>query len=91
MVNTHMLVGTVYERMGLSKAPKAIASKPLLSFILESLGHIPKEDESFVYERLEITPKAFENGRVIQVVIHILDDEDIEKLESYQIGEEVLV
>ena len=55
MVNTHMLVGTVYERMGLQKAPRAIALKPILSFILESLGHIPKEEESFVYENLEIT------------------------------------
>ena len=91
MVNTHMLVGTAYERMGLTKAPKAIASKPLLSFILESLGHLPREEESFVYENLEITPKTFENGRVIEVIIHILDDEDIEKMMSSEVGEEVRV
>lgn len=91
MVNTHMLVGTAYERMGLTKAPKAIASKPLLSFILESLGHLPREEESFVYEKLEITPKTFENGRVIEVIIHILDDEDIEKMMSSEVGEEVRV
>jgi CBS domain containing-hemolysin-like protein len=91
MVNTHMIVGTAYERMGLPKAPKTIAGKPLMSFILENLGHLPTEDESFVYENLEITPKTFENGRVIEVIIHILDDGDLEKLESRGVGEEATV
>lgn len=76
MVNTHMLVSTAYERMGLGKAPKKIASKPLLSLILEAFGYIPGEDESFVYDNLEFTIKTVVDGRVTEVIIHILDEDD---------------
>ena len=76
-VNTHMIVSEVYERMGLGKAPRLIAGKPLLSLMLETLGRLPAEDESFMYENLEITPKTVVNGRVSEVVIHILDEDDL--------------
>ena len=90
MVNTHMVVGEVYERMGLGKASKGIAVKPLLSLILETLGRIPKEDdESFLYENLEITPKSVENGRLTEVFIQILDDEDLAARKAEELGEEV--
>ena len=79
MVNTHMLVSNAYERMGLGTAPKGIASKPVLSFVLETLGHLPVEDETFVYGTLEITAKTVVDGRVTEVIIHILDDEDLEE------------
>jgi len=91
MVNTHMLVGAAYERMGIGKAPKAIAYKPILSFILENLGHIPEEEEGFIYENLEITPKTFEGGRVTEVIIHVLDEEDIAELQAGELGEEAQV
>ena len=77
MVNTHMLVATAYERMGLDPAPKKISAKPLLSFILETLGHLPEEDESFIYNDMEFTTKTVVDGRVTEVIIHILDDDDI--------------
>lgn len=90
MVNTHMVIGEIYDRMGLGKASKGIASKPLLSLILETLGRIPKEDdESFLYENLEITPKSVENGRLTEVFIQILDDEDLALRKAEELGEEV--
>ena len=82
MVNTRMLIGNVFERMGLGRAPKNIASKPLLSFILETLGHLPEEDESFVYENVEITTKTVDNGKVTEVIVHILDEEDLALLQG---------
>ena len=89
MVNTHMLVAEVYDRMGLGKASRGISGKPLLSLILETLGRIPKEDdESFLYENLEITPKAVENGRLTEVFIQILDDEDLAARKAEDVGEE---
>ena len=91
MVNTHMLVSEAYDRMGLGRAPRAIASKPLLSFILETVGHLLTEDESFVYETLEITAKTVVNGRVTEVIIHILDAEDLAAKQAEQMGEEVTV
>ena len=89
MVNTRMLMSSVYEKMGVANAPKLIASKPLLSFILETLGHLPVEDESFVYENLEITTKTIENGTVTEVIVHLLDEEDILALQNTQKDAEV--
>jgi Mg2+/Co2+ transporter CorC len=90
MVNTHMVISEIYDRMGLGKAARGIANKPLLSLILETLGRVPSEDEeAFLYENLEITPKTVENGRLTEVVIHILDDEEIAAYKADELGEEV--
>lgn len=91
MINTHMLVSTAYERMGLGKAPRSIASKPLLSFILETIGHLLGEEESFIYENLEITAKTVNNGRVTEVIVHILDEEDLAALKADAVGEEMTI
>ena len=88
MVNTRMLMSSVYEKIGVENAPKLIASRPLLSFILETLGHIPSDDESFVYENLEITTKTIENGTVTEVIVHLLDEEDLLALQQTQRDEE---
>ena len=90
MVNTHMLVAAAYERMGMGPAPRNIASKPLLSFILETLGRLPGEEEVFVYENLEFEAKTVENGRLTEVIIHIMDEEDLAALRAEKSAEEVL-
>ena len=89
MVNTHMLVSAAYERMGIGKAPRNIASKPLLSFILETLGHLPAEGESFIYNDMTFTAETVVDGRVTEVLIHILDEDDIAELESASAETEV--
>ena len=91
MINTHMLVSAAYERMGLGRAPRNISSKPLLSFVLETLGRLPVEDESFVYENLEITAKTLVDGRVTEVIVHILDEEDLAEIKAAEGGEEMSV
>ena len=89
-VNTHMLMSTVYERTALGTAPRRIAGKPLLSFILETLGHIPEEDESFLYENIRFTAKTVIDGRLTEVLVHVLDEEELEALKAEK-GEEVPV
>ena len=89
MINTHMLVSAAYERMGLGTPPKHIAAKPLLSFALETLGHLPEENESFVYGNLEVTAKTVEEGRVTEVIVHILDEEDLLQLAAAKTEEGV--
>ena len=89
MVNTHTIVASAYERMGIAPAPRNIASKPLLSFILETLGHLPEEEEVFLYENLEFEAKTVENGRLTEVIIHILDEEALAALQSEKSEEEV--
>ncbi len=75
MVNTHMLLGIAYERMGLLPPTPALASKPIVSFILETLGHLPAEDESFLHGNLEFTAKSVQEKGVTEVIIRILDEE----------------
>ena len=84
-----MLVGTAYERMGIGQAPKKIAAKPLLSLILEALGHIPAEDESFIYSDMEITAKTIVDGRLTEVIVHILDEDDLAEINAANSDEEV--
>ena len=91
MVNTHMLLSAIYERMGIGQAPRNIATKPLLSFMLETLGHLPEEDESFVYNNMEFTAETLVDGRVTEVLIHILDEDDIASRELANSSEEVKV
>jgi CBS domain containing-hemolysin-like protein len=77
LINTHMLLGNAYERMGLGSAPRAIAAKPILAFMLETLGHLPVEEETFLYGDLEFTAEKVEGDRVTEVMIHILDEDDL--------------
>ena len=91
MVNTRMLISTAYERMGIDTVPKNIAAKPIISFMVETLEHMPTEDETFVYENIEFTVKTVADGRATEVIIHILDEEDIARREQAESEEEVTV
>ncbi len=77
LVNTRLLMGTLYERAGLYKSPRGLVSKPMISFILETLGRMPAQDESFLYDHLEITVDSIEDGKPTYVVVHFLDDEEL--------------
>jgi CBS domain containing-hemolysin-like protein len=77
LINTHMLMGNAYERMGIGPAPRSVAAKPILSFVLETLGHLPEEEETFLYGDLEFTAKTVEEHRLTEVIVHILDEEDL--------------
>ena len=90
MVNTHTIVASAYERMGIGPAPRSIAAKPLLSFILETLGHLPEEEEVFVYENMEFTAKTVVDGRLTEVIIHIMDEEALAALDSDKSAGEVM-
>ena len=76
-VNTHMTLGEIHSRLSLDPLPPSTASKPLLSLLLEHFGKIPEEDESFLYDHLEITVESVENGRVDSVIVHLLSDEEL--------------
>ena len=91
MINTHLLMAVAYERMGLGNAPRYIASKPLISFMLETLGHLPSEDETFLHGNLEFTAKTVVDGRVTEVIVHILDEEDLAARAAAASGEEATV
>ena len=88
-VNTHMLMSAAYERMGIGAPPRGVAAKPLLSFILEILGRLPAEEETFTYANMDITAETVENGRVTEVIIHIIDEEGLAARRAAEQSEEV--
>ena len=89
LVNTHMLMSDLYARIGLSDAPRHIAGKPLLSLMLETLGRLPEEEESFLIDDLEFTVETVENQRPVRTLVHVLDEEDLAALAAKSREEEV--
>lgn len=75
-VNTHMTLGEACERMGTRCPRRQLANRPLISLLLERFGHMPQEEESFVYFNMEITVKKVENNRAESVIIHLLSEKD---------------
>ncbi|MBR7112639.1 MAG: HlyC/CorC family transporter [Clostridia bacterium] len=77
LVNTHMKLGTLYERIGASEAPDRLAGKPLLSLMLETLGRLPEVEESFVIGDLEFTIETVENQRPTSAYVYLLDEQEL--------------
>ena len=90
LVNVNLILGNAFERMGIGPAPRAIAGKPILAFMIERLGHRPEEDESLLYENLEFTVRELDDQQIVtRVEIHILDEEDMEQRRAAESSEEV--
>ena len=75
-INTHMTLGEACERMGTRCPRRQLANRPIISLLLEKFGHMPEEDESFVYFNMEFTVKKVENNRAESVIIHLLSEKD---------------
>ena len=78
-ITSRMTVGEAFSRMGLSAPVSAIAQRPLISFVLDTLGRMPEEEESFEFCGVELIAEEIKDGRLSQVVIHILEDEEGEQ------------
>ena len=89
-VNPRLILSDICERIG-SPCPDAKnASRPLLSILLERLGHIPQEEDSILLGNLRITVETIEESRVSSVTIHLLSPEELaaETAEPDQGGEQ---
>ena len=85
-VNTHMTLGELAGRLGLEPPPAA--DKPLIALLLEHFGKIPEEDDTFLYDRLEITVGPVEGGRIGTVDVHLLSEDELEARRAEENGEE---
>ena len=71
MVSTKLKVGDAFGRLGLSCRDKTMAAKTLCDWVKENFDHVPKEDESFTYENLEVSVSELEEGEVSGIVIKL--------------------
>ena len=85
-VNTHMTLGELAGRLGLEPPPAA--DKPLIALLLEHFGKIPEEDDTFLYDRLEITVGPVEGGRIGTVDVHLLSEDELDARRAEENGEE---
>lgn len=88
--NTYLLQGTVIldEMCELCKIKCEDSEADTVSgWIMEQLGHIPVEGETFEYENLKIEITEVAARRIIEVKIEVLPVEDEEEKESKGIGE----
>lgn len=76
-VNPRLLLSEICERIGTPCPEPKSASRPLLSILLERLGHIPQEEDSLMLGNLQITVETVEESRVLSVTIHLLSPEEL--------------
>lgn len=80
LVNTHMTLSTLSEKIGIECPEARAADFPLISIVLENFGRLPEERETFIYHNLEFTIEEVENNRIVSVVVKLLTDEDLAEL-----------
>ncbi len=79
-VNARLTVGDTFNRLGRTVSDKRIMSKTLNTWMIESLGHVPEEDESFEYEDLVFeATDVDDDGRVIRITVSVRDEDDEEE------------
>ena len=82
-VSASLRTSEVFERMGIKCPDNRIAGYTLGVWVTETLGHLPEKGESFIYgENLEITVEKVSKTRILTVIIHIMDEDDLAELES---------
>ncbi len=77
LINTKMSLRDAFNKMEYTCLDETILSKPLLSWILETFGHFPEEEESFEYGRLEVVVDEIDNSKIINVIIKMKNEEEI--------------
>jgi CBS domain containing-hemolysin-like protein len=75
-ITSRMTMGEAFGRIGLPAPAPAVAQRPLISFVFDTLGRMPEEEESFDFEDVEIIADEVKDGRLTQVVIHIPDEKE---------------
>ena len=88
-VNPKLLLSEICEKIGIPCPEPKSASRPLLSIILERLGHMPQEEDQLTLGNLQITVETIEESRVSSVTIHLLSPEELaaEAAESEEGGD----
>ena len=71
LINTKMMVRDAFDKIAYKSPDETILSKPVLSWVLETFGHFPEEDETFIFDKLEITANEIEKNKLISIIIKL--------------------
>lgn len=78
-VSSRMSVGDAFSRIGLPAPEQSVSQRPLISFVFDHFGRMPKEEESFTFGGAELIIEQIKDNRLSQIVIHIVDDREVEQ------------
>lgn len=82
-ISGKMNVGEAFMQMKYKPQNPAVMAKSVQIWISEILGHMPEEDESFVYENaLDVCITEVENGNINKIEVKILSDEEKQEILS---------
>ena len=79
-VSAQLTTGEAFERMGLPQPEPRIATHSVGVWVTEYFGRLPEEEESFLFDNIEVTVEKVNKTRVLTVIIHILDDDELAEL-----------
>ncbi len=89
-VSTHLLCRDVCDRIGIPCPKDLNPARPILAILLEKFDKIPEEDDSVIFDNLEFTVGEIEDGKVKNVIIRIIpEDEQSAVSENAENHEEV--
>ena len=69
-------------RMGLERPKGRMSGLALSVWVSEEFGRLPEEEESFIYENVELTVEKVSKTRVVTVILRIMDEEDLAEIEG---------
>ncbi|MBP5209305.1 MAG: HlyC/CorC family transporter [Clostridia bacterium] len=68
-------IGEMFRRMRYTPASRQPGGKTVHVWVLEQLGHEPREDDSFVCDKLTVTVTEVTDGRVLEVEVKLATPE----------------
>lgn len=83
-ISAQMTTGEAFERMGLECPDARVSIHSVGVWVTEHFGRLPEEEETFIYNNLEVTVENVNKTRVISVIVHILDEDELAELQAKQ-------
>ena len=79
-VSASLKVADVFARIGVPLPERGTEGKSIGVWATQKFGRIPEEDESFVLGNLEIIVEKINATRILKLIVHVMDEEDLAEL-----------
>jgi CBS domain containing-hemolysin-like protein len=86
-IDTRLAVKDAFSKMGVEYDDSPAFSRPIISWIIETFGHFPEEEESFDYKNLLISVEEIKDHRITRITVKI--NSDIDEQDSAPLKEEI--
>lgn len=81
-VSAKLNTGDVFTRIGIPCPDPRIASYTVGVWVTDHFGHLPEEEDSFLFHNVEVTVEKAAKNHLITVVLHVLDEDELAELQA---------